>query len=147
MSLLATGNTNPGALDRRIRLDYPTVIRTDDGGQETVWVQAVSLWAQKTFEGGGILVASKAKHYEANLVFRIRARNDVRPGWRLVHGDDLYEIEAITASGRGHLIDLSVRALDQTVHTPVSALFFHDGTPFLLHDDSAFLLHREQDAA
>lgn len=147
MSLLALGNTNPGALDRRIRLDYPTISRTADGGEETVWVQAVSLWAQKTFEGGGGFVASKAKHYEANLVFRIRARNDVQPGWRLVHGDDLYEIEAITANGRGHLLDLSVRALDQTVHTPVSAFLLHDGSPFLLHDGTAFLLHREQDAA
>lgn len=136
-----------GSLDRRIRLDYPTVTRTATGGEETVWFIGASVWASKTSTSGGRLYSAESKNYDANLTFRIRARSDVVPGWRLVHGDDVFEIIAIEEVGRSQLMDLAVRAINQSPHSALSALLLHDGTPFLLHDGTALLLHREQDAA
>lgn len=136
-----------GSLDRRIRLDFPTVNRSATGGEEIVWFVGASVWASKTFASGGRLYSAESKNYDANLIFRIRARPDVVAGWRLVHGDDVYEIIAIEELGRSQLMDLSVRAVNQSSHSVQSALFLHDGTPFLLHDGTAILLHREQDAA
>jgi SPP1 family predicted phage head-tail adaptor len=147
MSLEARGNVNAGALDRRVRLDYPLTSRTDDGGESVTWVTAASVWASVEVNRGGKLYAAEATHFEAGLTYRIRARNDLRAGWRLVHGDDVFEITAITELGRSHFQELTVRAIDQTPHTAVTALLLHDGTPFVLHTGEAFTLHREQDLA
>lgn len=148
MSLEAKGAGNPGALDRRIRLDYPVATRNADGGESITWIEAANVWASRTFNQGGRLYAAEAKHYDAGLTYRIRARTDVAPGWRLVHGDDVFEITAIEELGRVHLFELSVRAIDQTPHSALSILRLHDGTePFLLHGDSGyFLLHQAQAA-
>lgn len=147
MSLEAKAASNPGALDRRVRLDYPLTTRTADGGESTKWVSAASVWSAVTVGAGGRLYAADAKHYDAGLTYRIRARNDIRAGWRLVHGDDVFEITAVEELGRGHYLELTVRGIDQTPHTAVAALLLHDGTPFLLHTGEAFTLHREQDLA
>lgn len=147
MSLEARGNTNAGSLDRRVRLDYPLATRNADGGESITWVTAASVWAGVSVNRGGKLYAADAKHFEAGLTYRIRARNDIRAGWRLVHGDDVFEITAIEELGRGHLQELDVRAIDQTPHTAVAALLLHDGSAFTLHTGEAFSLHREQDLA
>lgn len=148
VSLEGRGAANPGALDRRVRLDYPSPTRSSDGGEVVTWLEAANVWASRTFNTGGRLYAADAKHYDAGLTYRIRARTDVAPGWRLVHGDDVFEITAVEELGRLHVLELSVRAIDQTPHTALAVLRLHDGRePFLLHDGTHFLLHREQDAA
>lgn len=149
VSLEGRGAANPGALDRRVRLDYPSATRSSDGGEVVTWFEAANVWASRTFNTGGRLYAADAKHYDAGLTYRIRARTDVAPGWRLVHGDDVFEITAVEELGRLHLFELSVRAIDQTPHTSLAVFRLHDATePFLLHGgQSYFLLHREQDAA
>ncbi len=148
MSLEARGAANPGALDRRIRLDYPVASRNADGGESITWLEAANVWASRTFNTGGRLYAAEAKHFDAGLTYRIRARTDVAAGWRLVHGDDVFEIIAVEELGRLHLFELSVRSIDQTPHTALAVFRLHDRTePFLLHGNGYFLLHREQDAA
>lgn len=147
MSLEAKGSANPGALDRRVRLDYPLASRTSDGGESITWVAAASVWAGLVVKSGGKTYAAEAAHYEAGLSFRIRARSDIRAGWRLVHGDDVFEIVAVEELGRSHFLELTTRAIDQTPHTAVAALLLHDQSALLLHDGSALILHREQDAA
>ncbi len=147
MSFEAKGSANPGALDRRVRLDYPLASRTADGGESVTWVTAASVWAALAVTSGGKSYAANASHYEAALAFRIRARSDIRAGWRLVHGDDVFEIVAVEELGRSHFLELTTRAIDQTPHSVVSALLLHDGTPFLWHDGTPIQLHREQDAA
>lgn len=144
---LSASSFQAGTLDRRVRLDYFTVTRSATGGEQITWVQGPEVWASKTFSSGGRLYSAESKNYDATLIFRIRARNDVQTGWRLVHGDDVYEITAVEELGRQHLSDVFVRSVNQTPHTPVSAFLIHDATPFLLHDGTALLLHREQDAA
>ena len=147
MALSSPGSANPGTLDRRVRLDYPSVSRTADGGEALTWFEAATVWASRVFNSGGRLFAADAKHYDAGLTYRIRARTDVAPGWRLVHGDDVFEIIAVEELGRLHLFELAVRAINQTPHTPVSAFLLHSGAPLALHDGSTFTLHRAQDLA
>lgn len=148
MSFQAAGNANPGAFDRRVRLDYPIRRRTASGSTATTWVAGVTVWASKVIDRSGKLAAGEATHIEDVATFRIRARNDIVQGWRLVHGDDVYDVTGITELGRGHYFDLSCRALDQSAHSAVSAFLTHDNLPLALHASGATLnLHREADAA
>jgi SPP1 family predicted phage head-tail adaptor len=114
------------------------------GGSVVEWVEAGTVWASKQPVSGGRMYAAEAKHFEASLVYRIRARPDVAPGWRLVHGDDFFEIVDIQEQGRDHYFDLSLRGIDQTSGGALSVVLLHgsalnlrllhDGTPVLLHN-------------
>lgn len=147
MSLQAPQAYNPGALDRRVRLDYPLRVRDGLGGATVTWVQGPSVWARKETTGGGRLNAADAQQFYATFNFRIRARNDVMSGWRLVHGDDVYEIVTVEEEGRAHMMQLGVRAIDQTPHTATALLLLHNRSPLTLHSGDPLSLHREQDAA
>lgn len=148
MSLLASGNVDPGRLDRRVELHYPISSRDALGGSGSVWIVAASVWAEKQFMRGGRMFAAEGKSYESALIYRIRHRDDVSEGWRLVHGDDVFEIVSVEGSGRGHFLTLAVRGINQDAGTALRTLMTHDQAPFLLHaSDSHLLLHREQDAA
>ena len=112
--LIAPGNIDPGRLDRRITLSEFTATRDSVGGVVTSWDDVATVWATKVPQGGGRLYAAEAKHYEQTLLYRIRHRTDVAPGWRLTHGDDVFEITNVEELGRRHFLELSCRAIDQT---------------------------------
>lgn len=114
MSLLVQGNLDPGRLDRRIVLSYPVETRDALGGSVTSWITAATVWGAKLPAGGGRMYAAEGKHYEQLLTYRLRHRADVAPGWRLTHGDDVFEIAAVAEQGRGHYLDVSLRGVDQT---------------------------------
>lgn len=136
MPLVASGNIDPGRLDRRVSLQMPLRTRDAAGGAITAWVDAGSVWASKLPVGGGRMYAAEAKHFESSLVYRIRARPDVVAGWRLVHGDDVFEIVNVEEQGRDHYIDLALRGIDQTPGTALHVLLLEGtgATPFLLED-------------
>lgn len=140
--LLAPGNLDPGRLDRRCTLSYPLETRDSVGGVEVEWIATATVWAAKVPVGGGRLYAAEAKHYEQTLSYRLRHRTDVAPGWRLTHGDDVFEIAGVEEQGRGHWLDLALRAIDQSTGTSsVQAEQLHDGTAVVLHDGSPQALH------
>lgn len=149
MSLHAPGNNNPGALDRRVELRYPIVTRDAAGGEVVTWFEAATVWAKKTALRGARLYAAAAKHFEAVLAYEIRHRTDVAEGWRLVHGDDIYEITATAEQGRAARLELTVRGLDQSPGTAVRGFLLHSGEPIALSPGAPdFLtLHTEQAAA
>lgn len=144
MSLLASGNTDPGRLDRRVRLQYALKTRDAAGGVLTEWVEAGSVWAGKVHVRGSRFFAAEAKHYENALVYRIRHRIDVRQGWRLVHGDDVFEIVDVGEAGREHYLDLLLRGVDQTPGAALSVRLLHGSAVNLrlMHDMTPALLHQ-----
>lgn len=128
MSLRPPGNLDPGLLDRRVTLQYSVPTRDAAGGTVADWYDAATVWAGKRPEGGGRLFAAEAKHYDATLVYRIRHRPDIGAGYRLIHGDDTYEIVAVAELGRRAYLDLFLRGLDQTPGDNRSDLDLGDGT-------------------
>lgn len=148
MSLLAAGNIDPGRLDRRCILSYPLETRDSVGGVDVSWIETATVWAAKVPTSGGRLYAAEAKHYEQQLTYRIRHRTDCRPGWRLTHGDDVFEITNVSELGRGHYLELELRAIDQsTGHATITAELLHDGSALRLHDGELQVLHESTAAA
>lgn len=145
MSLNATGNVNPGRLDRRITLQSASAERNSVGDAVVTWVNVATVWAAKTTNTGGRMFAAESKNYEAQLTYRVRYRSDIAAGWRVVHGDDEFEVTAVSEQGRGHYLDLELRAVNQTVGAHPSASvdsLILEGTTadFLLLEDSELLL-------
>jgi len=143
MSLRAPGNNNPGRLDRRVMLLFRYTARDAVGGEVVTWIEAGSAWAGKLDSRGGRLYAAEAKHFETSLVYRIRHRVDVAEGWRLQHGDDVFEIVHAAEDGRRHFLDLFLRGVDVTSGSALSVRLLHGGSqPIrMLHDSSFALLH------
>lgn len=140
--LLAPGNLDPGRLDRRVTLSYPEESRDGMGGVIVVWIEAATVWAEKIPAAGGRLYAAEAKRFERTLTYRIRHRAAVRPGWRLTHGAEAFEITALAEQGRGHWLDLELRIFEQpAAAVTVEAELLHDGFALLLHDGASQLLH------
>jgi SPP1 family predicted phage head-tail adaptor len=100
-------------LDRYVTLQYSVSGRDAAGGVALTWYDLVSTWAAKSPQGGGRLYAAEMKHYEASIVYRIRHRSAVRPGMRLIHGDDVFEIVHAPEVGRREFMDLLCRGIDQ----------------------------------
>jgi SPP1 family predicted phage head-tail adaptor len=141
------GNSNPGRLDRRVVLQYRSVTRDSMGGEVIEWVNAATVWAEKVPVGGNRMYSAEGKSFANTLEYTIRHRSDVETGWRLVHGDDVFEITATDPSeARNDRLTLSLRAINQSIgyaerQTGVDVRLLHDGSQRLLHDDSSVLLH------
>lgn len=122
------------------------------GGEVIEWVNAATVWAGKVPIGGGQLYSAEAKNYAATLQYVIRHRTDVEPGWRMVHGDDTFEITATDpGEGRDGYLTLSLEAINESVGyayrstgTDVVLLEGTDTGNLLLEDDSNLLM---EDAA
>lgn len=116
MSLLASGNLDPGRLDRRVQLLTASAARDAAGGQATTWTAFAEVWAARAPLSGARLYAAEQKNALDLVEYRIRHRNDVAPYQRLQDGDDLFEIVPPTDElGRRHLLRLTCRAINQTV--------------------------------
>jgi SPP1 family predicted phage head-tail adaptor len=144
---------NAGKLDRRITLQYPTYSRNAVGESVRTWVNAANVWASWLPQGGREFRAALSWHADATGIFRIRHRTDITQEWRVVHGDDTFEVIVPQEIDRRCYIDLIVRAIDQspaygsTVEAAVDAELLHDGSEWNLHDGSLMLLHDSSAAA
>ncbi len=129
---------DPGRLDRRVTLQYPIATRDSAGGEVITWFIAATVWASKLATTTTRLYAAEAKSYLAELSYRIRHRTDIASGWRLVHGDDAYEVVELVEQGRRHLLDLGVRGVNQSPAAAIRGLMLHGGVPFKLHGRTGF---------
>lgn len=132
-------STDPARLDRRVSLQYAYVTRDELGGEQKLWFEAAQVWASKQFTSGRRMYAAEAKHGEDFFMYRIRHRLDVARFWRLAHGDDVYEIVAVEELGRRHLLDLTCRAIDQTVGDVFSGFLLEDGGYLTTEDDNIII--------
>jgi SPP1 family predicted phage head-tail adaptor len=138
-------STDPGRLDRRVTLQYAIVSQDAVGGVVQTWINAPTVWASKRFESGRRLFVTEQKTTEDYMVFRIRHRLDVDNFWRIVHGDDVFEVVSIEELGRRQYLDLTARAVGQSTGSSLNVLLIEDnaatnflqledGTPLLLED-------------
>lgn len=143
---MSTRRNNAGQLDRRVTLQYPTYAQNSMGESIRTWVNAATVWASWLPQGGREFRSALSWHSDASGVYRIRHRTDVTAEWRLIHGDDTFEIIVPSEVERRCYLDLIVRAIDQSPgygtadDEAVDAELLHDGTEYNLHDGSLMLL-------
>jgi len=135
-------STDPGRLDRRITVQYAIPVRDTSGGQSLDWCDAATVWASLSFLRGNRLYAADKKSFESLVTYRIRHRGDVETGMRLIHGDDVFEIVAVEQLGRRHFLELTCRAIDQTVGDNQNELDLGDGVTLFGLGDNLTNLNR-----
>lgn len=90
MNLLPAANLN-----QRIRLQK--FIGTQDSFGETngTWTDIATVWADIRYLNGKEYLAAQREINKAAVSIRIRWRNDVEPTMRVLHGNAIYNIEAV----------------------------------------------------
>lgn len=144
MSLQAQGNTDPGRLDRRVTLQAPYQDRDENGASIPTWVNIADVWAAKSDQTGQRTFAAEDKQAIETVAFRIRHRLDVQNYWRLVNGNNVFEIiPPLEELGRRHFLNLTCRAVNQKTGSGLDVLLLEgssgssfleleDGTPLIL---------------
>ena len=84
-----------GKLRERITIQAPTVTRSAYGDEEVTWTDIATIWAAVWPRSGKEYFTSQQWQAEANIQIRIRFRKDINPGWRIKHGNNLYDIKAV----------------------------------------------------
>lgn len=126
----------PAKFDRRVTIQEARRTRDASGGWADTWSDVVTVWAGKRFLSGARLYAAESRNYLAELAYRIRHRHDIRPGMRLIAGDDVFEILVPIEIERRQYLDLPVRGLNQTPGSSAAWLDAGDGTTLLDAGDS-----------
>ena len=134
---------NASRMDRRISLRYPIRSRLAAGGVAETWVEVGGVWAQWLPRSSREFYAAQAKMSDATGVFVIRHRTDIDHTWRIVNGDDLFEVIGVEEVGRRDALNVTARALNQTPGSAPSVLNPHDGADSFvaLHDGQPVALH------
>jgi len=137
-------STDPGRLDRRVTLQAPYQGRDENGAWVTQWVNVATVWASKRAQTGQRTFAAEDKQAIDLVIFRIRHRLDVQNYWRLVNGNNVFEIiPPLEELGRRHFLDLTCRGVNQTIGAGIDVLLLEgtSGNEFLtLEDDTPLLL-------
>lgn len=122
---------------------YSVITRDAAGGEVIEWVNADTVWASKQPVSGKKMYAGEGKHFEVSLLYRIRHRLDVAAGWRLQHGDDIFEIIDPSEVGRRQFLDLAISGIDQDAGSALDVLLL-EGTGadvyLQLEDETPLLL-------
>lgn len=108
---------NPGAMDRRIRIDEAT--ETQDpgsGATEQTWLPRLTCWAEKRNLPGAEFYQAQQMAATADVVWRIRWPSAISPtpdeSWRLVElaDDRIYDLVAVQEIGRRDGLEIRARA-------------------------------------
>ncbi len=137
MSLISV---NPGRLDKRVLLQMEVNTQASDGSVETAWLSVIRVWASWFPTASREFTAAQSLHAEATGLFRIRHRAIIDTKWRLVHGDDVFDVIGTHEIGRRQYLDLVVKNLNGSPGSSLDAEMLEDGTPVLLEDGGLQLL-------
>ena len=88
-----------GRLNRRIRLQEFTISYDGDPTSGT-WSSVATVWAERMDKQKAERFVTMADLTKAESVYRIRHRSDITPGWRIVHGELLWDVDSV-AEGKG----------------------------------------------
>lgn len=95
-----------GELQEPITLQSRSVAK-DAAGQEVItWVDVANVWAKVIPLNAREFFAASAVQQEQTLRFRIRARTDVVPTWRLVWNGKNHDITGVLPSPSNEFIDV-----------------------------------------
>jgi SPP1 family predicted phage head-tail adaptor len=93
-------------MDRRVTLESRTVTRGQDGSEAIVWTQVAEVWAQITPLRGQERYSAGAEQPEHDAMIRIRWRDNVSSGMRVVHSGRIWDIQSVLEVGRREGLDL-----------------------------------------
>ncbi len=87
---------NAGKLRHRVVLESKgTPTRDAMGGEVVTWTHVDTVWAEVRALSGKALIAAQQAQSAVVASILLRFRDDVQPDWRVRHGADLYDIDAI----------------------------------------------------
>jgi SPP1 family predicted phage head-tail adaptor len=110
--LQATGNTDPGQLDRRITLKSVSVTRDAVGGKVESITDVATVWAMRRVDNGRRFYAADQETTEETVTWRIRYRTGLAAFMRVAHGNDVFEIvQKPIELGRRAYLDLVTRSV------------------------------------
>lgn len=86
-----------GELDTRIRIEKPSTAQDDHGQPLAKWSTVAEVWASVARTPGSEVWASAQRNARVPTVFRLRARGDVSPEMRVIHGSRVLDIRSVVA--------------------------------------------------
>ena len=89
---------NIGRLDQRITIQAPATGQDAFGAPSTIWTVVATVWAElKDLTGREFLAAAAVQNVvQTKITIRYPGNSvTVLPGMRVVHGADIYNIEAV----------------------------------------------------
>lgn len=89
-----------GDLDKRVRIEKRSRTQDASGAQVDTWETVAECWAGIAQAPGSEVFASAQRSGTVPTVFRLRARDDVRPAMRLIWADRTFDITSVVLQRR-----------------------------------------------
>lgn len=100
-----------GKLDKRITIEERTTERDKSGAPKDVWQKVKTVWANVRFERGMEAIRNGKDTAVKRASVRIRKRDGINEGMRIVYAKQAYQIHSILPVDDGRtFIDLVVEA-------------------------------------
>ena len=90
-------------LNKRIRIQAPATGQDEYGEPLAGWVDVAQVWAEVMDLTGRQYVAAGATQNTVQTTVAIRYRAGIDAGMRVLHGADVYDIEAVLGQDRREL--------------------------------------------
>ena len=101
---------NIGSLNKRVLIQYPTVVSDSMGGFTTTWADSDTIWAAIWPTSAKEQVQSMGVTMTITHRIRIRYRSVLRASWRLKYGEKYYNIVSIVNPNMSNkMLDLMVK--------------------------------------
>lgn len=105
-------NLDPGTLNRQVRIQAQTTSQDALGQPLLVWTDVATVWANIRVPNGMQAIKADASVSVAAVSVRIRYRNDLNAGMRVLHGSDVYQINAVLPDVGGRVyVDLACQVV------------------------------------
>lgn len=86
---------NSKDLDQRVMIQAPATGDNDFGEPLTGWIDVVPVWAAIADLSGRQYIAAQAAQNAVQTTITIRHRTGITAAMRVLHGADIYDIEAV----------------------------------------------------
>jgi SPP1 family predicted phage head-tail adaptor len=91
---------NIGRLNSRCTLQQPNTTQDALGQPVPGWVDVAQVWGDMRYQSGVSAIKSGADMSVVNVSVRIRYRDGVNAGMRVVHGSTVMDVQAVLPHGR-----------------------------------------------
>lgn len=100
----------PGWLRHRVTVQEPDLGQAENGEPATGWTDVATLWASVTDVSGREYIAAGGLQNSAKTKILIRYRAGIMPSMRVLHGIDIFTIEAVLGQDKESLILMCTRS-------------------------------------
>ena len=88
-----------GELNHRVKLQEKSVTRDAVGGETVTYIDRATVWAAVEPLAGRELFAAQQLQAETTVRIRMRYWSEVKPEWRALWRDAVYEIQSVIDTG------------------------------------------------